>query len=78
MRSVAATHPLSRWRERGWGEGGSVSCPLDRPRQVAKANEPTVLKAQDFEAFLAALDAPAKAKPALKRALKRHAALVRR
>ena len=45
--------------------------------QVVQANESITLQPKDFEAFLAALDKPAKPNAALKRAVKRHAKLVR-
>lgn len=46
--------------------------------KVVQANESITLKPEDFRAFLAALDAPAKANPALKKAFKRHAAQLAR
>ncbi len=49
---------------------------LASARKVVQANESITLKAKDFEAFLAALDAPAKPSTALKKAFKRHAAQV--
>lgn len=44
--------------------------------QVVLENESITLKPADFQAFLAALDAPAKPNEALKRAFARHAASV--
>lgn len=44
---------------------------------VVQQHEAITLKADDFQAFLSALDAPAKPNAALKRALKRHADRVR-
>lgn len=55
-----------------------LSHALASAEKVVQTHESITLKAKDFEAFLAALDAPPKASPALKRALKRHAAMVRR
>ena len=51
---------------------------LASAEQVVQANEAITLKPKDFQAFLAALDAPAKPNAALKRAFKRHTAQVRR
>jgi uncharacterized protein (DUF1778 family) len=51
---------------------------LASAEQVVQAHEPIALKPKDFQAFLAALDAPAKPNAALKRAFKRHAEQVRR
>ncbi len=45
--------------------------------QVVQAHESITLGAEDFQAFLAALDTPAPPNAALKRAFKRHAELVR-
>ena len=44
---------------------------------VVQTHESITLAGDDFQAFLAALDAPAKPNAALKRALKRHAERVR-
>jgi uncharacterized protein (DUF1778 family) len=44
---------------------------------VVQEHEAITLAADDFRAFLAALDAPAKPNAAMKRALKRHAEQVR-
>ena len=55
-----------------------LSHALASAEQVVQAHESITLKPEDFHAFLAALDVPAKANPALKRALKRHAAQTRR
>ena len=51
---------------------------LASAEQVVQAHESITLTPKDFQAFLAALDAPAKPKAALKRAFKRHAEQVRR
>ncbi|MDK9703448.1 MAG: DUF1778 domain-containing protein [Sulfuritalea sp.] len=50
-----------------------LSHALASAEKVVQANEAITLKPEDFRAFLAALDAPAKANPALKKAFKRHA-----
>lgn len=55
-----------------------LSYALASAEQVVQANESITLKPEDFHAFLAALDAPPKSNPALKRAFKRHARQVRR
>lgn len=55
-----------------------LSHALRSAEQVVQAHESVTLKPEDFQAFLAALDAPAKPNAALKRAFKRHATLVRR
>ena len=44
---------------------------------VVQHHESITLKPEDFKAFLAAVDAPAKPNAALKRAFKRHAEQVR-
>ena len=44
---------------------------------VVQAHESITLERQDFEAFLAALDAPATPSEAMRRALQRHAEQVR-
>lgn len=44
---------------------------------VVQQHESITLKADDFQSFLLALDAPVKPNAALKRALKRHAERVR-
>lgn len=51
---------------------------LAAAERVVKANEAITLAPRDFQAFLAALDAPAKPNAALKRAFKRRAEQVRR
>lgn len=51
---------------------------LASAERVVQEHESITLKPKDFEAFLAALDAPVKPKVALKRAFKRHADQVRR
>ncbi len=51
---------------------------LASAERVIQAEESITLGADDFESFLAALDQPAKANPALKRASARHAKQVRR
>jgi uncharacterized protein (DUF1778 family) len=55
-----------------------LSNALASAERVVQEHEAITLKAADFSAFLAALDAPAKPNAALKRAFKRHAAQVRR
>jgi uncharacterized protein (DUF1778 family) len=55
-----------------------LSNALASAERVVQQHESITLKPKDFEAFLAALDAPAKPKAALKRAFKRHAEQVRR
>ncbi len=54
-----------------------LSHALASAEQVVQAHESITLKPEDFEAFLVALDAPAKPNAAMKRALKRHLAQVR-
>jgi uncharacterized protein (DUF1778 family) len=54
-----------------------LSHALASAEQVVQAHESITLKPEDFEAFLAALDAPAKPNAAMKRALKRHSAQLR-
>ncbi len=51
---------------------------LASAEQVVQAHESITLTPKDFQAFLTALDAPAKPKAALKRAFRRHAEQVRR
>ncbi len=51
---------------------------LASAEQVVQAHESNTLTPKDFQAFLTALNAPAKPKAALKRAFKRHAEQVRR
>ncbi len=55
-----------------------LSHALAYAEQVVQANEAITLKPKEFQAFLAALDAPAKPNAALKRAFKRNDAQVRR
>jgi uncharacterized protein (DUF1778 family) len=55
-----------------------LSNALASAERVVQEHESITLKPKDFEAFLAALDTPAKPKAALKRAFKRHAEQVRR
>lgn len=55
-----------------------LSHALASAQQVVQEHESITLKPKYFEAFMAALDAPAKPNAALKRALKRHADQVRR
>lgn len=55
-----------------------LSHALASAQQVVQEHESITLKPKDFEAFMAALDAPAKPNAALKRAFKRHADQVRR
>ena len=55
-----------------------LSHALASAQQVVQEHESITLKPKDFEAFMAALDAPAKPNAALKHALKRHAEQVRR
>lgn len=50
---------------------------LESAERVVQQHESITLKPKDFEAFLAALDAPVKPNAALKRAFKRHADQVR-
>lgn len=50
---------------------------LASAERVVHEHESITLLPQDFEAFLVALDAPAKPNAALKRAIKRHATQVR-
>ena len=50
---------------------------LASAEQVVQTHESITLTSKDFQAFLTALDAPAKPKAALKRAFKRHAEQVR-
>lgn len=54
-----------------------LSHALASAEQVVQSHESITLKPKDFQAFLAALDAPAKSNAALKRAFKRHAVQVR-
>lgn len=55
-----------------------LSHALASAERVVQTHESITLKPKDFEAFLAALDAPAKPSAALKRAFKRHTDQVRR
>lgn len=55
-----------------------LSHALASAEQVVHAHESLTLQPEDFQAFLAALDAPAEPNAALRRAFERHAALVRR
>lgn len=55
-----------------------LSNALASAERVVQEHESITLKPKDFEAFLAALDAPAKPNAALKRAFKRYASQVRR
>lgn len=55
-----------------------LSHALASAEQVVHAHESLTLQPEDFQAFLAALDAPAEPNAALGRAFERHAALVRR
>lgn len=55
-----------------------LSHALASAEQVVQAHESITLKPEDFQAFLAAIDAPAEPNAALRRAFERHAALVRR
>lgn len=55
-----------------------LSHALASAEKVVQANECITLAPADFQAFLTALDAPAKPNPALKKAFKRHAAQVSR
>lgn len=50
-----------------------LSHALASAEKVVQERESITLTAQDFEAFLAALDAPVTPKPALENAMKRHA-----
>jgi uncharacterized protein (DUF1778 family) len=55
-----------------------LSHALASAKEIVQANESITLKPADFQAFLAALDAPAKPNKALKKAYKRHAEHVTR
>ncbi len=55
-----------------------LSHALASAERVVQQHESITLKPKDFEAFLAALDAPVKPSAALKRAFKRHTDQVRR
>ena len=55
-----------------------LSHALASAERIVQTHESITLKPKDFEAFLAALDVPAKSGAALKRAFKRHADQVRR
>jgi uncharacterized protein (DUF1778 family) len=55
-----------------------LSHALASAEQVVQAHEAITLKQTDFQAFLAALDAPAEPSAALNRAFDRHDKLVRR
>ena len=55
-----------------------LSNALASAEQVVRANESITLKPEHFKAFLAAVDGPARPNAALRRAMKRHAAQVRR
>ena len=55
-----------------------LSHALASAEQVVQTHESITLTPKDFQAFLAALDAPAKPNAALRRAFKRHAEQVRR
>ena len=55
-----------------------LSHALASAEKVVQANECITLKPEAFRAFLAALDAPARPNPAMKKAFKRHAAQVSR
>lgn len=55
-----------------------LSNALASAEKVIQENESITLKPQDFQAFLAALDAPAAPNLALQSAMKRHAKQVRR
>ena len=54
-----------------------LSHALASAEEVVQAHESITLKPEEFRAFLAALDAPARPKTALKRAFERHAKEVR-
>lgn len=54
-----------------------LSHALASAEQVVQAHESTILKAENFQAFLAALDAPSEPNAALTRAFQRHAKQVR-
>ena len=55
-----------------------LSHALASAERVVQKHESITLKPKDFEAFLTALDAPARPNAALKHAFKRHANQVRR
>ena len=50
-----------------------LSHALDSAEKLVQANECVTLQPDEFQAFLAALDAPASPHPALQQAMKRHA-----
>ncbi len=54
-----------------------LSHALASAEQVVQEHEAITLKPEDFQAFLAALDAPAEPNPALQRAFQRHTEQVR-
>lgn len=54
-----------------------LSNALAAAQEAVRSHESITLNAEDFQGFLAALDAPAKPAAALKRAIKRHADQVR-
>jgi len=51
---------------------------VEAAERVVQEQESITLKADDFQAFLAALDAPREPSPALRKAFERHAQLVDR
>jgi uncharacterized protein (DUF1778 family) len=55
-----------------------LSHALASAEKVVQANECITLKPEDFQAFLAAVDMPAKPNTALKKAMKRHSEQVSR
>jgi len=55
-----------------------LSHALASAEKVVQENECITLKPEDFHAFLAALDTPAKPNPALKKAMERHSEQVAR
>jgi uncharacterized protein (DUF1778 family) len=55
-----------------------LSHALASAEQVVQAHESITLTANDFQAFLAALDSPVEANEALNRAFERHAEQIRR
>lgn len=55
-----------------------LSHALASAEKVVQENESITLRPEDFHAFLAALDTPAKPNPALKKAMKRHSEQVAR
>jgi uncharacterized protein (DUF1778 family) len=55
-----------------------LSKAVEAAERVVQEQESITLRTDDFQAFLAALDAPGEPSPALRRAFERHAELVER